>query len=93
VLMQASQQLWISYSEKYQDGSLLHLITHKQWSFHIKWAFLETRIQYNRSAPLSLFLFTSLTSAKPLKWCNINAWHLVLILRFPMTNIYTMGSN
>jgi hypothetical protein len=37
VLMQASQQLWISYSEKYQDGSLLHLITHKQWSFHIKW--------------------------------------------------------
>jgi hypothetical protein len=28
-----------------------------------------------------------------LKQCNINAQHLGLILRFPMTSIYTTGSN
>ncbi|KAJ7879095.1 hypothetical protein B0H14DRAFT_2567035 [Mycena olivaceomarginata] len=29
----------------------------------------------------------------PVKRRNINAWHLGLILRFPMTSIYTTGSN
>jgi hypothetical protein len=64
-LMQASQRLWISYSEKYREGSLPRLITCRQRSFHIRWAVSDTRIRYSQSAPLSRFPFASSTSAKP----------------------------